>query len=165
MERTQNAVVLIVEDDPPVRELLYDVLRDEGCDIMMAHDGALALRILESVHVDLISLDLDIPGLSGSEFLDIIRKRKLALPPIVVVTANAPVPRKVKSAVQAVVHKPFDIDEFIRVVVKLLKLPERPIDAGRMCRSRTSGRRSGTSESSGGTAFEVNAPPRRGALL
>lgn len=120
MERTDNPVVLVVEDDPPVRELLQDVLQDEGYDVVAAHDGAMALQVLSSLKVDLITLDLDMPGLSGSELVLLLRKRKIAMPPIVVVTGQIPVKRAVKQMAQAVVTKPFDVDELISAVLKLL---------------------------------------------
>lgn len=120
MTTTNNPVVLVVEDDPPVRQLLDDVLHDEGYDVVGAHDGQTALRIIESVQVDLITLDLDLPGLTGSELLEVLRKRKVKLPPVIVVTAHAPVKRQIKQLAQAIIHKPFDIDELLSAVLRLL---------------------------------------------
>ena len=67
MPTSDTPVVLVVEDDPPVRELLNEVLEDEGYSVVAVHDGATALQVIDSLRVDLITLDLDLPGLSGSE--------------------------------------------------------------------------------------------------
>jgi len=118
-----NPVVLVVEDDPPVRELLDDVLKDEGYAVVAVHDGTAALRVIDSLRVDLITLDLDLPGLTGSELLHMLRVRKVKIPPVVVITGQAPVRRQIKQMAQAVITKPFDVDELIQVVLQLL--PER----------------------------------------
>lgn len=120
MERSDNPVVLVVEDDPPVRELLQDVLQDEGYEVVAAHDGTMALQIVSSLKVDLITLDLDMPGLTGSELIMVLRKRKIMMPPVVIVTGQIPVKRAIKQMAQAVITKPFDIDEFVGAVLDLL---------------------------------------------
>jgi DNA-binding response OmpR family regulator len=103
-----------------VRELLDDVLHDEGYEVVAVHDGAIALQVIESLKVDLITLDLDLPGLTGSELLNLLQKRKIQIPPVVVVTGKIPVKRQVKQMAQAVIMKPFDIDELVQVVLDLL---------------------------------------------
>ena len=120
MATTQKPVVLVIEDDPPVRELLDDVLHDEGYEVVAVHDGSVALQVIESLKVDLITLDLDLPGLTGSDLLSILQKRKVAIPPVVVITAKSPVKRQIKQMAQAVITKPFDIDDLIKVVLDLL---------------------------------------------
>lgn len=120
MAATDKPVVLIVEDDPPVRELLDDVLHDEGYEVVAVHDGTAALQVIESLKVDLITLDLDLPGLTGSDLLNLLRKRKLKIPPVIVVTGKIPVTHQIKQMAQAVIMKPFDIDELIEAVLQLL---------------------------------------------
>jgi DNA-binding response OmpR family regulator len=115
-----NPVVLVVEDDPSVRELLEDVLRDEGYQVVVAHDGVTALQVITTLKVDLISLDLDLPGLSGSELLQVLRARNIATPPVIVVTSHTPVERALKEIADAVLGKPFDIDDLLAEVIRLL---------------------------------------------
>src|ERR671917_2189641 len=102
MAATDKPVVLVVEDDPPVRELLDDVLHDEGYEVVAVHDGAIALQVIESLKVDLITLDLDLPGLTGSELLSLLQKRKIKIPPVVVVTGKIPVTHQIKQMAQAI---------------------------------------------------------------
>lgn len=123
MAQTDNPVVLVVEDDPPVRELIDEVLREEGYDVVAAHDGASALRVLESLRVDVITLDLDLPGLTGSDFLRILQRRRIQIPPVIVVTSHTPVGRQIRKMAQSVVSKPFDIDDLLSAIVELLPHP------------------------------------------
>ena len=120
MLTSNTPVVLVVEDDPPVRGLLSDVLADEGYQVVAVHDGQAALKVIESLRVDLVTLDLDLPGLSGSELLEVLRKRKAKLPPVVVVTSTKPIQRHIKQMAQSVITKPFDIDELLFAVLDLL---------------------------------------------
>jgi DNA-binding response OmpR family regulator len=113
-------VVLIVEDDPPVRALLADVLEDEGYEVVAVHDGATALQVVDSIKVDLITVDLELPGISGIDMLDILRKRKIDRPPVIMVTSTKPVNRQIRQMAQAVITKPFDVDEFLQAVLDAL---------------------------------------------
>ncbi len=77
--RTNNPVVLVVEDDPPVRGLLGDVLREVGYEVVGVHDVRAALQFIRTIHVDLVTLDLDLPGLPGSELLRMLQERARAV--------------------------------------------------------------------------------------
>lgn len=123
MATTEIPLVLVIEDDPPVRALLNDVLQDEGYAVMTVHDGAAALRVLESVRVDLITLDLDLPGITGDELLYMLERRKLRVPPVVMITSGTPVPRAIRQLAERVLDKPFDIDDLVRTVKELLPHP------------------------------------------
>jgi DNA-binding response OmpR family regulator len=113
-------VVLIVEDDPPVRALLADVLQDEGYEVVAVHDGATALQVIDSLKVDLITVDLELPGISGMDMLDILRKRSVHRPPVIMVTSTKPVRRQIRQMAHAVITKPFDVDEFLQAVLDAL---------------------------------------------
>ena len=112
--------MLVVEDDPPVRELIQDVLGEIDYEVVGAADGNAALQILRSLHIDLITLDLDLPGLTGSEFLLLLRARVAAVPPVIIITSDTPVSRELQEQAQAVVSKPFDVDTLIGIVEQLL---------------------------------------------
>jgi DNA-binding response OmpR family regulator len=123
MPTSDTPVVLVVEDDPPVRELLNDVLEGEGYAVVAVHDGTTALQVIDSLRVDLITLDLELPGLSGSDLLEILRKRKAQVPPVIVVSSIKPPRRRITQMAQVVLSKPFDVDEFLNAVLTLLPLP------------------------------------------
>lgn len=67
------ARILVVEDDSPVRALIRAILRIGGHQVIEAASGEEAMRCLEDEHVDLILLDLMLPGMSGHEVLERIQ--------------------------------------------------------------------------------------------
>jgi len=86
--RTRSAkkpawTVLTVDDDAAVRDLLRDALRHQGYRVCCAGSGAEALATLRREHVDLVLLDLGMPGLTGFQVLE--RIGRMPRPPKVVV--------------------------------------------------------------------------------
>jgi len=80
--------VLVVDDDPDTRLILQRYLREAGLETSAAHDGLSALKILARSHVDLVLLDLLMPGMDGFAVLERIRKTDHGKDvPVVVLTA------------------------------------------------------------------------------
>ncbi|MDC7235188.1 MAG: response regulator transcription factor [Spirochaetales bacterium] len=79
-----NASVLVVEDELDIAELIKLYLEKEGIQVLIAADGETGLEMLRgSSRVDLLILDLNLPGLDGFEFLRILRK-DFELPVVIV---------------------------------------------------------------------------------
>jgi CheY-like chemotaxis protein len=82
------AKVLVVEDDPDSLEIVSMTLEKGGHAVIRAANGWEALLALDAQHVDLIVLDLMMPGMNGSAFLRIVRndqRRKML--PVIILTA------------------------------------------------------------------------------
>ena len=80
--------VLLVEDDVDLRDAIAEVLRDEGCRVLVAEDGEQALAILETAAPDLIVTDLMMPRMNGWDFCAAVRRKDhLAGTPVAVVSA------------------------------------------------------------------------------
>jgi DNA-binding NtrC family response regulator len=64
--------ILVVEDEAPVRELVGDVLRLQGYKVLTAEDGQTALQLADAHagHIDLVVLDIVIPGMHVKELVD-----------------------------------------------------------------------------------------------
>lgn len=124
--RTNNPIVLVVEDDPPVRDLLGDVLREVGYEVVGVHDVRAAFQLMRTIHIDLVTLDLDLPGLPGSELLRMLQARARAIPPVIIITSDIPVSHELSDQVQAVVAKPFDVDDLIATIRSLLPAEDEP---------------------------------------
>jgi two-component system OmpR family response regulator len=60
--------VLIVDDDPYIREVMVLHLRSEGFDLLEVPNGLEALRLLEERRIDLVVLDIMMPEMDGWEF-------------------------------------------------------------------------------------------------
>lgn len=82
--------VLIVEDDPDIRNTLGDLLRREGYEVMLAKDGVEAVSLLEAAHHPCaILVDLLMPGVVGQELLEYLREDdRLASIPVAIVSGS-----------------------------------------------------------------------------
>lgn len=79
--------VLVVDDEPTVREVVVGYLRRDGHTVSEADDGPTALRLLEAETFDLVVLDMMLPGVNG---LDILRRiRSMGDMPVIMLTARA----------------------------------------------------------------------------
>jgi CheY-like chemotaxis protein len=88
MTSETGKLVLVVDDDDGVRELLTFLLRKQGHRVETAADGEDAARKSESLHPDLIVLDLMLPRYGGFELLRRLQAGKLSQVPIIVVTGR-----------------------------------------------------------------------------
>ena len=107
--------VLIIDDDLAVLDLLRAVLQDEGFGVVCANNAAAALFLLERTLVSLIVTDFMMPGFSGLELADLLRRnsRTAAVP---VILMSAVPPPDVGTRVVAVIGKPFTIDALLGLV-------------------------------------------------
>lgn len=111
--------ILIVEDDPQLRELYRAVLTIEGFTLDLVADGLDALRRLDEGTPDLVVLDLALPRLSGhAVYQEIAANARTRHIPIVVVTAD---PGKlVESESLCILRKPVDPDILLATVRRCL---------------------------------------------
>jgi len=85
----QPGPILVVEDDPDTREILQRLLEKEGCQVIAAENGRVALERLAESRPMLILLDLMMPEMDGFQFIDRVRQHEnWRTIPIVVVTAK-----------------------------------------------------------------------------
>lgn len=109
--------ILLVDDDPTIREFVSLVLEDEGYVVMAAPNGVDGLRRVQDQTPSVIILDMHMPIMDGWEFASAYRATQPPHAPIIVMTA-APSAREAAAEVNAngVLPKPFDIDELIALV-------------------------------------------------
>jgi DNA-binding response OmpR family regulator len=116
-----HVVILVIEDDPSVRTLLRDIFVEEDYNVLLAESGEKALVTLTTVRPDLITLDLDLPGINGATVLRQLREQQeTERLPVVLVSAKERISSEVKAQAQAIVRKPFDVDDLLAVVRRLL---------------------------------------------
>jgi len=90
MARPEDKTILVVDDEPNVRDYLKMILADAGFRVVTAGDGEEALERIRESHPDFISLDLIMPRKSGHKLLfELKRDRELSRIPVLVVTAHA----------------------------------------------------------------------------
>lgn len=118
--RQVAARILIVDDDPDVRELLRESLELVGHLVIDASNGKEALDVLERTSdVDLVLLDLRMPIMDGWQFLAAKAKRvNLARVPVVVLSATDP-DEALLSGTSGFLKKPFELDDLLAVAERL----------------------------------------------
>lgn len=105
--------ILVAEDDPTVREMVHQVLQDEGHTVAGATDGEQALALLQDGHYRLLLLDLMMPGVDGFGVLHALRAEPALRPPAVLILSALREPAGVLAALEGgaddYISKPFDI--------------------------------------------------------
>lgn len=109
--------VLIVDDDPSIVRMLRLALRISGYETQAAYDGRQALASIEAELPDAIVLDLNMPVMTGDEFLRIVRGRG-CVTPIIVMSADARSNPRIAGA-DAYIRKPFRPDTILAAIQAL----------------------------------------------
>jgi two-component system, OmpR family, response regulator len=78
--------ILVIDDEPRLRETVAEFLRDEGFEVDTAGTGAEGLQSIEQNRPALILLDIHLPDMNGQELVQLLRERGI-FPPVVVMTA------------------------------------------------------------------------------
>lgn len=109
--------VLVVDDEPDLRELYAVNLAEAGHEVVTATNGAEGLGVLERERPDVVLVDLMMPVMDGYEFLRHLRKMpEHQRTPAIVVSAAATGGFSRRLGADAFVAKPFDADELVSVV-------------------------------------------------
>jgi two-component system response regulator RegX3 len=123
--------VLVVEDEPNLREPLVYLLQKEGYEVAEAEDGNKAISEFRSSNIDLILLDLMLPGISGNEVCRIIRSESQV--PIIMITAKDTEIDKVvglEIGADDYVTKPYSTRELLARMKAVLRRGAEPNSAG-----------------------------------
>jgi two-component system response regulator PilR (NtrC family) len=115
--------ILIVDDEEVLRDVLDAVLRREGFDVVSASSGEEALSMLDGEEIDLIILDVMLPGISG---IDTMRAIRISNPylPVIIITAFSSIDGAIEAMKQGAFHyipKPFKNEEVVLTVNKALE--------------------------------------------
>ncbi|MGH7953602.1 MAG: response regulator transcription factor [Limisphaerales bacterium] len=119
--------ILIVEDDLPVAMMLTHLLAQNGIETEVATTGRKALQMAADGHFDLITLDADLPDVSGYELCRLLREKPFFQTPIVFVSARCLIEdRQLGLDAGAVdyIAKPFETFEFAPRILSHIKQTE-----------------------------------------
>ncbi len=106
-------IVLVVEDEPVIRDLIVEVLQDLGYRALEAADGPAGLKLLQSPErIDLLVTDVGLPGLNGRQLADLARERRPELKVLFITgyAENAAIANGFLDAGMEMITKPFAID-------------------------------------------------------
>jgi two-component system OmpR family response regulator len=126
-----HSPILLVEDDPDISTPLAGFLRDKGYPVHVAGDAEAALALLEHEPVELVLLDVMLPGMDGLELCR--RLRAADGPAIIMVSALSETTDKViglELGAEDYVTKPFDLRELLARIRAALRRRAAPADAG-----------------------------------
>lgn len=116
--------ILVVDDEPVVRDLTVEILRRSGHAPQGVASARLALELLEHERFDLVVSDVVMPEMTGVELLDALRARQPDLP-VVLMTGGSQEPERTSNAVRlgaaGLVYKPFSHDELNAAVAAAAK--------------------------------------------
>lgn len=117
-QKTKPAKVLVVDDDPVLRDMMVDMLDFEGYPIHVVRNGNEALNILRGEGNFLVFLDLMMPGLSGRDVCTIldaepqVRNRHV----IVLMTAMDKLDEAQSLHIEKIIFKPFVVEDVMHVI-------------------------------------------------
>lgn len=120
----RQGTILVVDDEPQVREVISRLLARRGYTVITAKDGRDALlRFGDSSEINLVILDMVMPGMGGRECLARLRKANPAVPVVIVTgySADGSPQELLGEGAMAIVEKPFDFAVFSRIVQKILE--------------------------------------------
>jgi DNA-binding response OmpR family regulator len=122
--------ILVVDDEKDLLNLVSVIFKSEGFDVLSANSGEAALEILESENVDLILLDVMMPGMDGWTVVSEIKSRGLALgTPIAMLTVKSMTPAYFYSdeieGITDYINKPFSKEQLIASVRSILDENEK----------------------------------------
>lgn len=116
-----KATILVIEDEVGPRESIKMIL-EPYYNVVAAEDGAKALKLLQNKEIDLVTLDLKMPGLCGEEVLKQIKQAKPEIEVIIISGQGS-----VKSVIDGIHHgacdyllKPFAISDLLNTIQKTL---------------------------------------------
>jgi DNA-binding NtrC family response regulator len=118
-----TAKVLVIEDDEVLRQLLIDVLSDQGYVVEAAETGEDGLKLMEADVFDIVLLDINLPGMDG---MDVLRLAPARQPDaqVVMMTAFGTVDTAVEAMKQGAfdyINKPFSTDELLLTITRALE--------------------------------------------
>lgn len=134
MQRTDQRRILIVDDEPGLRELVRINLEHEGFAVLQAENGVQGLEMIQEEHPDLVILDVMMPEMDGWEVCK--RLREFSQVPVLMLTARVQsqdIVTGLESGADDYLLKPFNMDELmarVRALLRRVPSPNRPVTAG-----------------------------------
>jgi CheY-like chemotaxis protein len=124
---TRTISILVVEDDVAVAELIRTLLNDvPGWGATVVHDAAAARQVFQVVRIEALVIDVNLPGISGIELIELLRKDAAwNEPPILLMSAD-PSQSKINDALRTglvtdFLAKPFDVDQLAAMLKDALE--------------------------------------------
>ena len=115
--------ILVIEDNPDIKEILGYILKDDGHEVISCTDGT-SLDSLDTIKPDIILMDDILSGVRGSEFCRRLKNDDTTKNiPVILISAMPNLPDTAKNCMaDAYIEKPFNIDHLIQVIQRFAKV-------------------------------------------
>lgn len=126
--------ILIAEDEKKIADALKQGLEENGFEVQLAYDGAIALKLFRNHSYQLVIADINLPGINGYELCRTIRSINSGVP-VIVLTAMSTVEDKIEgfdAGADDYIVKPFDFRELLLRIRALLKRLHTTVATGTM---------------------------------
>jgi len=125
-DKLKKASVLIIDDEEPVRNLLCDILEEGGHEVEVACNGREGVELFKRKDFDLVFTDLGMPGMSGWQVAEEIKKIKRETPVALITGWKVDQESEMmKNGVDLIVNKPFQLDQVLRLVHEGMEIRKR----------------------------------------
>ncbi len=126
-EEKRKSTVLVIEDEEEVRNLLADILIQNGHQVETASDGNQGIDIFKKKDFDLVFTDLGMPGTSGWEVAETVKSINERIPVAIITGWNVELKESEmrERGVNLIAYKPFKIDQILRLVQEGMELREQ----------------------------------------
>lgn len=120
----RKRLIMVVDDSTVIRQVVEDGLAKAGFQVISAENGQHALNLLETMRPDLIISDIEMPEMNGFEFCEAVHADpEISIAPFVVMSSRTDrsyMSRMVQMGAAAYICKPFNIDELVILIEKIL---------------------------------------------
>ena len=125
-EEKRKSTILVIEDEEEVRNLLADILIENGHQVETASDGKQGIDIFKKKDFDLVFTDLGMPGTSGWEVAETVKSINERIPVAIITGWNVELKETEmrERGVNLIAYKPFKIDQILRLVQEGMELKE-----------------------------------------
>lgn len=116
----KGKTLLVVDDETDLRDIVSSELEFMGANVHQAENITNAQKILDKEKIDLIVSDIRMPGGTGIDLLDAVKRRDVNVPPVILITGFADITLEDAFAkgAEALLNKPFKLDDLIKLVVR-----------------------------------------------
>jgi CheY-like chemotaxis protein len=115
--------ILVVDDEPTLRAIIADVLRDEGYAVVTAEDGQEALEVFARDAPDLVLMDVMMPRMNGRAAVRALRALPTGATVPVVLASAAATPDGLDQEIDGFLRKPFDLEDLLQLLERLVGSP------------------------------------------
>ena len=115
------ATILCVDDDPAILELHGTLLRSKGYEVFTASDGLSGIAITRKRQIDVVVLDINMPGMDGGQVAEILKTERPTLPVVIWSAGLEEIPESLKWFADAMLYKGDGPLPLLLAIDKILK--------------------------------------------